>query len=167
MLLKVKIRADKTGEKPPEGRPWPIAGVELSDWHDPNRELSREDLSTLELSQSFVKAHMHRGWLRVEGARRVHRPSKANPVLAGGTVDVAPEHWTAAGSVGDPLPHDFLHADFIVMDTASHGTLRFKVDQQPDKYVDSADPKEKVTLAKYKAGNTRVDAFYRLTLMEK
>lgn len=80
------------------------------------------------------------GWLEIEGERIEHRP--------GGPLE---DRWR--------VTHTFVHADAIVLKTVD-GDVRYRVLNNPDKYVDSDDPSEAVTDEHYAAGNTRVDWFY-------
>lgn len=147
--LQIRIRADKTGPEPANGVPWPMAGAEIVG--DPPTEF---DFAT-----GWVRKEVARGWVSLENPTGVERPSLPEPAEVDGSAAVAAEHLLA-----DLPPHRFVHADVIVLDTVSHGVLRYRVTGQPDKYVDSDDPTEPVTLEQYAAGNTRVDAFYRCTL---
>lgn len=152
--LELRIRADKTGPEPAPGVAWPMRGVEIVG--DPPTEF--------EFPARWAKEQAARGWVTLEGLTRVERPSKPNPIDRRGSAGVAPAHRLAKGTLDDPKPHEFLHADYLVLDTLSHGVLRYKVVAQPDKYVNSDNPAEKVTLKHYAAGNTRVDNFYRAVL---
>lgn len=144
----IRIRADKSGPAPEAGEPWPVAGVEiLGDLPD---EVS--------LPTSFVQRHLSAGWLEVVGAGWVERPSRAGAVEGeGGSAAIAPDHRNPNGG---PIPHAFMHVERLIFDTLNHGRVEYVVTHQPDKYVDSDDPTEQVTLDHYDAGNTRVDHFY-------
>lgn len=147
--LEVRIRADKSGPQPAAGQPWPTAGVEIVG--DPPTEF--------DFPAGWVRKEIGRGWVKLENLTVVERPSQPNPGEVKGSAAVAPEHYLAEVS-----PHRFLHGDYLVLTTSSHGVLRYKVLAQPDKYVDSDNPKQKVSLKHYADGNTRVDHFYRAVL---
>lgn len=145
----IRIRADKSGPAPEPGEAWPVAGVEiLGDLPD---EIS--------IPTSFVQRHLNAGWLEVVGAGWVERPSRDNPDEGDdGSAAVAGPHRLTV--VGQPPPHAFMHVERLIFDTLNHGRVEYVVTHQPDKYVDSDDPTEQVTLKHYNAGNTRVDHFY-------
>jgi hypothetical protein len=141
----IRILADKTGPQPPLGQPWPCNGVEIDG----------EPPVDLILPTSFIHRHLGASWLKVTNPRQVERPSQPNPKVVKGSAAVAPDHWIA-----EVPPHTFRHFDTIEFHTRNHGIVKYRVVQQPDKYVDSDDPNEPVTLEQYDAGNTRVDHYY-------
>jgi hypothetical protein len=116
--------------------PWPLAGVQLEG--EPPKETA--------VSTSFVSQGRREGWLTVEGEKVVHRP--------GGPPE---DMWRADRT------YTFQHYDTLVFKTLD-GDVRYKVTKNPDKFVDSDDPEEKVTKDKYESGQTRVDHFYCLAL---
>lgn len=147
--LEVRIRADKTGPDPEEGQSWPIAGLEIVG--DPPAEF--------DLPANWVRRMADRGLAKLENMKVVERPSAPDPDEVDGSAAVSDAHL-----LSDSAPHKFLHADAIVLDTTTHGEVRYRVLAQPDKYVDSDDPTDPVTIDQYVAGNTRVDNFYRCAL---
>lgn len=147
----IRIRADKSGPEPEAGQPWPCAGVEIT-----------SDLHTeVNLPTSFIARHLNAPWLEVVGVGWVSRPSRPEPLEVDGVLTVAPSNHHLDGG---PLPHSFMHAEAFVFDTLNHGKVTYRVVHQPDKYVDSDDPTERVTREHYDAGNTRVDHFYTCVL---
>lgn len=110
--------------------PWPLAGVAIVG----------DAPARCHIPTHFAAGAAAEGWLTLEGEQLVHRP--------GGPPE---EPWRTT--------HTFVHGEALVIHTTD-GDVRYRVVQQPDKYVDSDDPKEKVTDEKYAAGETRVDWFY-------
>lgn len=154
-LLEVRIRADKTGPQPPYGVAWPVAGVEIVG------DLQKEVV----LPHGWVQRMAERGLLKLVGKKEVERPARNNPDFDNaGSAKVSKAHEQSDDLPMQPKKHRFVQADKIVFDTLNHGKVTYKVTYQPDKYVDSDDPTEKVTKEHYESGNTRVDAFYRCTL---
>lgn len=151
--LTFRIRADKSGPAPAGGEPWPVRGVEIEG------DLTGEVL----LPTSFVERHRDAAWLVAYDIGIVERPSLPDPdVDDSGSLVVAEAHRMP--SPGQPAPHVFRHVDKFVIDTLNLGEVILRVVNQPDKYVDSDDPTEKVTLEAYAEGRTRVDHFYVCTL---
>lgn len=132
--LRVRILADKTGGPPPEGMPWPIAGLRI-EGDAPN---------ACTLPTTFVSKRKADGVLTLDGERVVHRP--------GGPPE---DLWR--------VTHTFVHADAIVLHTVD-GDVRYRVTHQPDKYVDGGADQDAVTDELYAAGETRVDWFYGVEL---
>lgn len=121
--------------------PWPLLGVSIANGDGPPKRIT--------LTPSKIAEGVAEGWITVEGGTPVVR-------AAGPTPDV----W-ASSHTGQP--HTFIHYDSITLRTLD-GDFAYKVVHQPDKYVASANPKDKVTRAAYESGNTRVDNFYVLEL---
>lgn len=114
--------------------PWPLLGVAI-EGDCPERTA---------VPTSWVQKAVAEGWVTLEGDKPVHRP--------GGPVENV---WATT--------HTFVHADALVIHTVD-GDVRFKITKNPDKFVDSNDPEEKVTDEHYESGQTRVDWFYELEL---
>lgn len=146
--LQINKLADKSGNRNEDGS-WPLAGVRIVG--DPPIEIS--------VPQSYVTRARAEGWMTLENEQVVYRQAAPND---------------------DPLaasPHQFMQADAIVIHTVD-GDVRYRVTRQPDKYADNAvidergrvvkasdyDDETRVTDEIYDAGETRVDAFYNLTL---
>lgn len=146
--LTFHIRADKTGPAPVEGMPWPTRGVEL------HGDLDGE----VTIPTSFVRRHQLAEWLEIEDLGIVERPSRPDPGAQKGSTVVKPEHRLPVD--GLPQPHVFRHVKKFVIHTLNRGDVTLRVVGQPDKYVDSDDPTEKVTPEIYAEGRTRVDHFY-------
>lgn len=143
---RIKLYDEVTGEayflNPANGQRegWPTTGFKICDVNgrdcDPPKETA--------ISTRRVAEGRSEGWISVEGEKVVHRP--------GGPVG---NEWA--------VTHTFQQYDAIIFNTVD-GQVRYKVVHQPDKYVDSDDPTEKVTKDHYAEGNTRVDSLYRLEL---
>lgn len=112
--------------------PWPLAGVEAVG------DLPDE----CEVSTHFVARGISEGWIEGEDEEVVHRP--------GGPPD---NQWAAT--------HTFPQYSALVFKFAD-GDVRYTVAHNPDKYVAEGTDATKVTSEVYAAGETRVDAFYRL-----
>jgi hypothetical protein len=136
-----------TGEKilvnPATGQPesWPLAGVQVEG--DPPAKTR--------VSTSWVDRGISERWLEGVNGKPVVRP-------AGARQDV----WNATQTA---RPHVFMHYDEIVVKTID-GDVRYRVTRQPDKYVADGDDNTTVTPEIYATGNTRVDWFYDLELVE-
>lgn len=174
-MLEVRILADKTGPEPPKDAqgnllaPWPFKGAKILG--DPPAEH--------DFPVAWVKREVARGWVTLEDARPVERPARPAPDYdEDGSAKIAPAHHLLIAEPFMPTKHEFVHASYLVLDTVSHGVLRYRVTQQPDKYADNSeydargratkendyDNETRVTQEIYENGETRVDAFYRCTL---
>lgn len=117
-----------------------------------------EPPESVQLPTSWVQKYKDSSFITVEGEKSVLRPSRANPETQRGTpIVTAVDHQPVDGQ---PMPHYFLHLRRIVFHTSAHGDVAYKVTHQPDKYVDSDSPADKVTAELYAEGRTRVDNFY-------
>lgn len=123
-----------------QAEPWPLAGVKVLDAP-----------STTRVPTSWVDRGVAEGWLEGVNARPVVRP-------AGARQDV----WNSSQT---GRPHLFIHYDEIIIKGVD-GNVRYRVTHQPDKYVADGDDDARVTPDIYTAGNTRVDWFYDLELVE-
>lgn len=142
--LVLRKHADKTGDRLDDGS-WPSAGVSIVD-HD---RAAADPPQSIILTPGKIAEGVREGWASTEGDTPVVRP--AGPTMA---------DWNSSHT---GTPHVFIHLDRVVLHTRE-GDVAYKVTHQPDKYVDSDNPREKVTAEKYAAGNTRVDNFYLLEL---
>lgn len=146
--LRIRKRADKSGgtERPMsvtgEILPWPLAGIEIVG--DPPDLAMFPTGTTLE--SSFVRRGQAEGWLELEGLKVVYRPA-------------GPPGQPELGGLPDRLPHEFHHADAIVIHTVD-GDVRYRVTHQPDKYAEHGDDDTEVSPDMYDSGATRVDWFY-------
>lgn len=136
--LQIRKLADKSGSRRDDGS-WPALGLVAFEGEAPK--------STI-VPTTFIERGLAEGWLEAEGGTPVVRP-------AGPTQDV----WTSSHT---GTPHVFVHYDALTFKTPD-GPIRYKVDHQPDKYVDGGSDTQKVTKEIYAEGRTRVDHFYGLT----
>jgi hypothetical protein len=129
--------------------PYPFAGVRLE--NKPTRT---------RISTNYAVRGKVEGWITMDGIEMVHRPG-------------GPPHnrWQQT--------HTFTHTKTITFHTVD-GDIVYRVVHQPDKYavthretvnevkgivVEHIDPQKKFTDEIYEAGNTRVDFFYELELV--
>lgn len=130
-------------------KPWPVAGLEIE-----NKP------TTCRVPTSFITKGVAGGWLSLDGIELVHRP--------GGPAE---DPWRST--------HTFTHAKTVTLHTVD-GDIVYRVTHQPDKYAvtdrelineekgyvkENIDPEMKVTPEIYAAGDTRVDHFYDLELV--
>jgi hypothetical protein len=148
--LRVRKLADKSGGEAvrlaeradsPAGS-WPLAGVRIEG----------EIPQAPRLPTSFVARGVAEGWIVGEGHHPVMRPA--------GRAD---NPWAPTDAA--PQPHVFHHYDMLVLRTVD-GDVRYRVVHQPDKYADPGDDDTPVTDDAYASGQTRVDHFYVLELLE-
>jgi hypothetical protein len=129
--------------------PWPLLGLEID-----NKP------TTCRVPTSFVVKGIAGGWLTLDGIELVHRP--------GGPAD---DKWRST--------HTFTHAKTLTLHTLS-GDVVYRITHQPDKYAvtnrevineaknlirEDIDSEMPVTDEIYAAGDTRVDHFYDLELV--
>lgn len=146
------VNPDTPGE---EHEAWPLAGVLIEG------EVPRETTAGI----AFINKGIAEGWIERRGERPIVRPAGKSQA-----------DWN--GVQGQP--HVFLHADEIVFKTLD-GDVVYRVVHQPDKYAITAymplsvekglyeeiiDDNEPVTPEIYAAGDTRVDNWYGLELVE-
>lgn len=91
--------------------PWPLLGLTMEGEAPP----------LAVIPTSFVAKGLEEGWLQLEGIKVVHR-SAGNLALP----------WESED------PHEFIHADAIVLDFVEQ-TYRYRVTQQPDKWPEEKD----------------------------
>lgn len=142
---KMLVNPDTPGE---EHEPWPLLGVRIVDVNGSDTDPPQRTA----IDVGRVEAGMAEGWIERVGARPVVRP-------AGAQQDI----WTS-GTTG--TPHTFIHADYIIFKTVD-GDVRYRVVHQPDKYAADGDDETPVSPELYAAGETRVDWFYGLELVEE
>lgn len=141
-----------------QAQPWPLLGLEVVD-----ETGARADPPKLTRAGTrWITRGVAEGWLTLVGARLVHRPG---------------------GPPEDPfrVTHTFAHADEVVLKTTpDQPDLRYKIIHQPDKYADNTefdergravrdnDHTDKTTVSPeiYAAGETRIDHWYGLKLIE-
>lgn len=116
--------------------PWPLAGVQFVD----------EVPEQTAVSTGWLDNAVDEGWARRINERMVRRPSGP------------------ASQPGATRPHVFVHCDEVVFDTVD-GEIRYRVTHQPDKYVADGDDETPMTSEHYAAGNSRVDWYYGLELV--
>jgi hypothetical protein len=130
-------------------KPWPFLGIKVDNKPKNTR-----------VGVSWVVKGISQGWLTLDGIQLVHRP--------GGPAD---NQWQST--------HTFTHAKTLTLH-AIDGDIVYNIVHQPDKYAvvdrrtineakgffeEVIDPERKVTPEIYAAGDTRVDHFYDLELV--
>lgn len=125
-----------------EHEPWPLKGVRIANDGGPSAKCN--------VSQRYVSTAVSEGWMTRVNERAVVRP-------AGRTQAHLESSQTGT-------PHVFIHADEIHIKTLD-GDVKYRVIHQPDKYAATGGDKKKVTPEMYEAGETRVDWFYGLELI--
>jgi hypothetical protein len=130
-------------------KPWPLLGVRIE--NKPVR---------CRVPTTWVTKGIAGGWLTLDGVELAHRP--------GGP---ASDKWRAT--------HTFTHAQTLTLHTVD-GDVVYRITHQPDKYAvthrtvineaknlieEHIDPEMPVTDEIYAAGDTRVDHFYDLELV--
>lgn len=108
--LTIRKRADKTGDTPGFGEPWPLAGIEVVG----------EPPAACKLPTGWVNRGIEEGWITLEGQSTSHAP--AGP---------ASNPWRDS--------HTFIHAETVVIGCTG-GDVRYAVTHQPDKYADDTEP---------------------------
>jgi hypothetical protein len=128
-----------------QAEPWPLLGLEVVD--ETNARV--EPPKFTRVPSKWVVRGVAEGWLTLVGVRLEHRPG---------------------GPPEDPyrVTHTFTHADEVVLKTTpDQPDIRYQVTHQPDKYVEGGTDKTPVTPEVYAAGDTRVDHWYGLRLIEE
>lgn len=121
--------------------PWPLLGVQFEG----------EAPQETKVPTKYVEAAIAEGWMERVNERPVVRP-------AGPRQNV----WS---STHNGTPHTFIHCDQIIFHMVE-GDYTYEVVHQPDKYLADGHDDDTVTPEEYAAGNTRVDHWYGLELID-
>lgn len=146
ILRKLADKSDEALAAHPADHPdkYPSLGLDIVD----GRGRTADPPKLTRVSTGVIDALRAAGDIEVVGENVVHRP--------GGPTD---DLWR--------VTHTFKHYDEIVFKTHDgRPDVRYGVVHQPDKYVDSDSDSDEVTDEHYANGQTRVDWFYDLELLE-